>query len=126
MPYNPFEHDLRPQCRLECSWEEVCTESSARSALARFRRENPTKKYFSPEMLSWGYIWTEEPGPLDLSLAAQLRATKRALSVRTLVLFCQHNEHIAYSQSFFYPPDFVCDALLAEEEGRGSNPVRVP
>jgi len=68
----------------------------------------------------WGYIWTEGAGPLDLSLSVSERAAKRENAVQTVVLFCQHGDVTAFSQSLIWPPDLVCDAILAEEEGRPS------
>jgi hypothetical protein len=121
-PYNPFEYDRRPQRRLECSWGEIDEENPrvALKTLARFRRENRDVADISVERLTWGYIWTEGGRPLDMSLSSEERARLREQAVQTVVLFCQHGEHIAYSQSFIWPPDFVCDAILAEEDGRPS------
>lgn len=121
-PYNPFEYDRRPQRRLECTWEEVDAENPrvALKVLARFRRENREASEIHAETLTWGYVWTEGGGPLDLSLSSEERASKREHAVQTVVLFCQSGERTAYSQSFIWPPDLVCDAILAEEEGRPS------
>lgn len=121
-PYNPFEYDHRPQRRLECSWEEVDAENPrvALKVLARFRRENRGANEQPASKLTWGYVWTEGGGPLDMSLSAAERASKREQAVQTVVLFCQFGDLIAYSQSFIWPPDLVCDAILAEEEGRPS------
>ena len=121
-PYNPFEYDRRPTRRLESKWWEIEEDdpSTAFKTLSRFRRENPDLKDVPATEMAWGYIWTEDGQPLDMSLSAEARTETRERAVRTVVVFCQTQEKIAYSQALVWPPDIVCDAILAEESARPS------
>ena len=120
-PLNPFKYDgTRPIHRVTCLWEEIDEEDRrvAIRVLARFRRENPDVESVPANQMVWGYAWTEDGQPLDLSLSTSIRAGLRGTAIWTRAIFCRKSEREAYSPRLDYLPDAVVDAIIAEEDAR--------
>lgn len=119
MPYDPFWNDLRPRHRIECSWREILEYDAImfERLYKRFRSEFDSVPDI-PDDLCWGFQWTENGFPLDLSLTDEDRADLRIQAVRTIACFCEMGGHLLFAKPVANPPDVVCAAIFEEEAGR--------
>lgn len=121
-PYDPFAFDARPVKRVHVAWEVVEQDDStfAFQALAMFRRTFPDLGTLTADRLTWGYAWTEEPVLLDMSRPADSRRETRSRAVKLVVVFCRHEDKVAYSRDLPGPSASVMGAIEDEEVARRS------